>query len=221
MIRKVILGFALIMICFITTVYAHKPIFETKDTMFEKPIVIKDHKISYAIYGSLYKIDDVDYAKFYAKKGDPLFVQMTIPIIKGNEDFSPSFALMGKGIKGNDKVPFDVPDDFGVIVVKPSPKEYFYEKFTQTKYYIRQTLRGEIPEEGEYYVAVFSDGQRGKYSLALGEKEKFTLLDWIKMPLIYIIVKYFFNPIATILVLILIVLIIFYLVRRKRVNNKR
>ena len=217
--RKVFLNFVLMMLVFITTVYAHKPIFETKDISFGKPITIKDHTISYAVYGSLERIDDVDFVKFYGKKGEPLFIQMTIPIIKGNEDFSPSFALMGKGIKGSDEVPFDVPDDFGVIVVKPSPKEYFYEKFTQTKYYIRQTLKGEIPEDGDYYVAVFSDGQKGKYSLAVGEKEKFTILDWIKMPLIYIVVKYFFNPVATVITLIIIIAIIFYLIRRKR--NKK
>ncbi|MDO6355533.1 hypothetical protein Q3V94_10750 [Caloramator sp. CAR-1] len=204
------------LVLFTSVVFAHKPIFETSDTTFEKPIVVKDHTISYAIYGSLDKIDDVDFVKFEAKKKDPLFVQMTIPIIKGNEDFSPSFAIIGKGIKQRDKLPFDIPEGYGSLVIKPSPKEYFYEKFTQTKYYIRQTIRGEIPEDGEYYVAVFSDGEKGKYSLAIGEKEKFTVVDWLKMPFIYVVVKYFFNPFATVAVIGFIIILIFYIVKRRR-----
>ncbi|CCJ34141.1 hypothetical protein [Caloramator australicus] len=204
------------LVLFTSVVFAHKPIFETRDTTFEKPIVVKDHTISYAIYGSLDKIDDVDFVKFEAKNKDPLFVQMTIPIIKGNEDFSPSFAIIGKGIKQRDKLPFDIPEGYGSLVIKPSPKEYFYEKFTQTKYYIRQTIRGEIPEDGEYYVAVFSDGEKGKYSLAIGEKEKFTVVDWLKMPFIYVVVKYFFNPFATVAVIGFIIILIFYIVKRRR-----
>ncbi|SEG02757.1 hypothetical protein SAMN05660865_01571 [Caloramator fervidus] len=194
---------------FVPKVYAHKPIFETKDTTFENPIVIKDHKISYAVYGKLDRMDDVDYIKFYAKKGEPLFIQMTIPIFKGNEDFSPLFAIIGKGINRKDKLPFDIPKDYGAIVLKPTPKEYFYEKFTQTKYYIRQSIRSEIPEDGEYYVAIFSNGEKGKYTLAIGDKEKFTILDWLKMPFSYVAVKYFFNPLKTTLILILLVGLIY------------
>ncbi|MCX7904907.1 MAG: hypothetical protein N2486_10420 [Caloramator sp.] len=214
--KKILFMSLLFIVLFTCVVFAHKPIFETRDTTFEKPIVVDEHTISYAIYGSLDRIDDVDFVKFYAKKKEPLFIQMTIPIIKGNEDFSPSFALIGKGIKQKDKLPFDIPEGNGSIVIKPSPKEYFYEKFTQTKYYIRQTIRGEIPEDGEYYVAVFSDGEKGKYALAIGESEKFTVVDWLKMPFIYLAVKYFFNPFLTVAVIGAIITLIFYLIKRKR-----
>jgi hypothetical protein len=127
---------------------------------------------------------------------------MAIPITGGNKDFSPSIALIGKGIFQRDKVPFEIPGDFGVIVIPPVPYKYFYEKFTQTSYNISQDIIGQIPSEGDYYVAVYSPDRGGKYSLAIGDKEQFKAADILSFPLTYLKVKSFFNPMTAIFIVV-------------------
>jgi hypothetical protein len=204
----------LFMLIFSNTIaYAHKPIFEKSNTTLDTPIVVPDHKISYAIYGELKTRKDVDFAKFKAVQGDTFFVQISVPIIKSNEDFKPSIAIIGEGILERSEVPFEVPPELGIIVLSPGPSELFYEKFTQTSYYLNQSIRGEIPKSGDYYVAVFSKEIGGKYTLIIGEDDKFSLIDLVKFPLDYLRVKYFFNPLTTIIISIGVILMLSAIVR--------
>jgi hypothetical protein len=217
--NKTILLVVIMFFIMITPAYAHKPIFEDRNSSYDNPIVISDHKISYAVYGELKTKEDVDFIKFKGKKGDTFYIQMTIPIIKENTGFKPYIALIGKGIYQKDSVPFEIPKDFGVIVLPPGPLESFYEKFTQTSYNLSQSTRGELPEDGDYYVAIFSMDRGGKYSLAIGEKEKFNFIDIIKFPYTYLKVKYFFNPLATIIISLGVILIIAAVIRIIKVRR--
>jgi hypothetical protein len=191
-----------------TTAYAHRPLFEKNNTTFQSPILVPDHKISYAVYGVLNTKEDVDFVKFNAAQGDTFYIQMTTPVIKSNKDFEPSIAIIGKGLLQRDEVPFEVPQDLGVIILPYVSGEIFYEKFTQTSYYLNQSIRGEIPENGDYYIAVFSKELGGKYALTIGEDDKFSLIDFVKFPYTYLKVKYFFNPLTTIIITIGVILIV-------------
>lgn len=153
--KKILTFTIILLLLFVVPAYAHKPIFEIKDLNFANPSVVPNHIISYAIYGQLQTKQDVDFVKFNAKEKDTFFIQMTIPVIKGNEDFKPYIALIGKGIKEKAVLPFTLPESYGAIVLPPGQREYFYEKFTQTAYYKAQSIRGEIPESGDYYVAIY------------------------------------------------------------------
>lgn len=198
--KRRVLGLTLFLVLFMTfTVYAHKPLFEDRNATYDNPIIIRDHRISSVVYGNLTNTSDIDFVKFKAKRGDTFYIEMTIPRLKGNEGFRPYIALVGKGIYQRDKVPFEVQEGYGVMEVKPSQPRSFYEKFTQTSYFILQSLRGEIPEDGDYYIAVYSRESGGKYALAVGEKENFTVWDFIKFPYTWLRVKYFFSPLGTIL----------------------
>lgn len=213
MIKKINFVLFIFLLTLTTKVYAHKPIFEGKDSNMNNVITVPDHKISYAVYGELKDKTDVDVISFKAKKGDTFFVEAAIPIIKGNEDFSPYFAIAGKGFIGNNDLPFDLTEGYGAITIPPSNPTYFHEKFTGTSYNIRQKIRGTIDEDGDYYVYVFSKDRGGKYSIAIGEKEKFNLLDIIKFPFTYLRVKFFFNPVKTVLISIALVIIIVSIIK--------
>jgi hypothetical protein len=213
MIGKVVSFTVLLLLLFVTPAYAHKPIFEGKNSTYGKPIIIPDHTVSYAVYGDLETKEDIDFVKFRASKGETFFIQMTLPITKSNEEFKPYIALIGKGIIQKDQIPFKAPEEYGVIVIPPSPPEYFFEKFTQTSYYLAQSIRGEIVEDGDYYIAVYSPDRGGKYSLAIGEKEEWGFIDFILFPYMYLRVKYFFNPFATILIFFGVILIIAGIIR--------
>ncbi|MCX7884938.1 MAG: hypothetical protein N2448_07930 [Caloramator sp.] len=217
--KKIVIFTVLFIIIFIAPAYAHKPIFENRDLNFANPAVVPNYQISYAVYGELKTKEDVDFIKFNAKEKDTFYVEMTIPVIKGNEDFKPYIAIIGEGIKEKADLPFKVPESYGVIVLPPGPENYFYEKFTQTAYYRAQSIRGEISKSGEYYVAVYSYDRGGKYALSIGEKEKFGLIDVLTFPYTYLKVKYFFNPLKTVLIIgvvIIIIIVIIKLIKKRR-----
>jgi hypothetical protein len=203
------------------TVYAHQPIFERGNSTIENPVVVKDHSISQAIYGTLKSNNDIDFVKFNAKKGETFYLEMTVPRSRGNTAFMPYIALIGKGIYQKNTVPFKVEEGLGVVVIQPTQPKYFFEKFTQTSYNILQSIRGEIPMDGEYIVAIYSPSSGGKYALSVGEKEKFTLLDAFKFPYTYLRVKYFFSPLGTILGVIVFALLIYALYRFIKLKRRR
>ena len=62
----------------------------------------------------------------------------------------------------------------------PVPSEEFYEEFAQTTYWQKQRVVVEgLPASGIYYIVVFEESQGGKYSLAVGEVEDFTPIDFV------------------------------------------
>ncbi|CDF58353.1 hypothetical protein [Thermobrachium celere] len=216
--KKISIVFVLFFLFTITVVSAHKPIFENKDTTITSPIIIDDHTISYAVYGSLDDKNDVDFLEFDAKEGEKFYIEMLVPKIKSNIGFEPNFAIISKEISTKHEVPFTVPKGYGVINVV-YPKNYeneFYEKFTQTKYLKGQSISGIINKSGKYIIAVYSAGKGGKYTLAIGKKEDFGIKDLITFPYVYFKIKYFFNPVFTCLGLAAIFIFIVGLINIKR-----
>lgn len=204
----------------IIVVSAHKPIFESKDTTINSPIVIDNHQISYAMYGELEGKNDVDFYEFEAKEGQNFYIEMLVPKIKLNKDFEPNFVIISKQIKNKDIVPFDIPEGYGAINV-PYPQNYtneFFEKFTQTTYLRAQSISGTIEKDGTYIVGVYSTSKGGKYTLAIGKKEDFGFKDILTFPYIYLKIKYFFNPIITLLCIatVIFVFVGFYTLKKKR-----
>lgn len=217
--NKILIFTIILLILFVSPAYAHKPIFEGKDLSFANPAIVPEHTISYAVYGQLQTKQDVDFIKFNAKEKDTFFIQMTIPVIKGNEDFKPYIAIIGKGIEEKSDLPFNIPESYGSIILPPGEREYFYEKFTQTAYYKTQSIRGEIPESTDYYIAVYSYDRGGKYVLTIGEKENFGIKDILTFPYVYLRVKYYFSPLKAFLItagiVVLIILIVRFIKKRR------
>jgi hypothetical protein len=75
------------------------------------------------------------------------------------------------------------------------PSKEFYEPFGQATYWSRQEVRAVIPTDGIYYLLVFdTQGNGGKYSLAVGEIEDFKPLDLITiLPSAWFKTKLFFD----------------------------
>jgi hypothetical protein len=169
---------------------------------------IPDIDVSRAAYRELIQGDQVDVYSFTAKKGREIYVQMTVPLLERNRDFAPGFILL---YTGTEKVEFDPPElEKGMIVdpsaaavdwVFPGPGggesgpalicvEYdgsdadpFFEPFTGTRYWIRQTMTVAAPADGTYLIGVYSPGgTTGKYVLATGEREQFGIGDILAIP---------------------------------------
>ena len=162
---------------------AHKPIqSDGTNLSYENALQIPDHKISWVIYEEL----DVYQSKFYsfeAKKGEPFYASIVIPKLDPLVAYKPSLALAGEEIQIKNIDNFDGELPPGGIVVYDYdgiiPSKEFYEPFGQTTYWDRQEIQISIPEDGIYYIMVFdSQGFAGKYSLAVGTIEDFSMADF-------------------------------------------
>ncbi|MEG0371080.1 MAG: hypothetical protein RR645_02170 [Clostridium sp.] len=173
--------------------------YEKGDISFNSPHIIEKHKISNLFNGELIDKNDVDFVKFKGEKGDEFYIEMRVPITKKYKNDSPSMALISNNIIQKDKVPFSLPEKSGVILINASTyyKEY-KEPYTFKKYNIAQTIRGEIPDSGEYFIAIFGDNG-GKYTLKTGERESATIFEILRFPFTYIRLNYFFEPVGTII----------------------
>jgi hypothetical protein len=77
----------------------------------------------------------------------------------------------------------EVPAGYSASLVKglrpPAPE---YEPFTPTSYYFVVDYVENVEQEGDYYFAVFEPQSGGKYGLAIGYVEEFTVVEWLKIP---------------------------------------
>jgi len=186
---------------------------------------IPNHRVSWAIYEELNGSDDVHYYKFTASKGDRFYAQISIPELQKFATFAPSIAMVGSNLtainlegaqsvreytSGSGDLPFTLPTGMTAIVIDyngPIPSSEFYEPFTQTSYWERQEIiTNSLPSEGTYYLVVFDNSlvqDTGKYTLAVGEIEDFSILDFFTViPSAWLDTKLFFEDYITPLIAI-------------------
>ncbi len=153
---------------------AHQPFFEEEDFTAGNPGHIEDPTISTAMYATLETPNDVDYYEFNGSQNQSVLLSITIPQITGQENFTPTMALIGPGLPPGD-LPKQVikPQDSGVLIL-PSPANAtsFFEPFSRTSYWTRQEQYVKLPANGSYSVAVWDDkGQAGRYVFVIGDRE--------------------------------------------------
>ena len=183
----------------------------------EAVTTIPDIGVSRAAYRSLAAPGQLDVYEFTARKGQELYVQMTVPLLDRQRDFAPAFVLLYAGsdpaaFAGQQlekgalaEPPHDIVDrllphqgagepEAAALAVAydgsaPLP---FDEPFTGTKYWIRQTLTVAAPADGTYRLGVYSPGgASGKYVLAPGKREQFGFGDLLSFPSVRITVRQF------------------------------
>lgn len=149
-----------------------------------------------------------------------------IPKLDSLVAYTPSLALAGEGIQiqGIHNIDAKLPPG-GIVVYDYDgviPSDEFYEPFGQSTYWERQEVRITIPEDGTYYIIVFDfQGLAGKYSLAVGTIEDFSVIDFFTvLPSAWFETKLFYGDYLSISIffgiLIGISLLIVYGVKRKR-----
>jgi hypothetical protein len=195
----------------------HKPLkVVDSNNDFSTAKEIPNHKISWGIYEELSGGNDVHYYKFAADEGDRLYAQISIPKLEKFSTFVPSIALVGSNVTAGNleagysvreyahdigDLPFAIPPGMRAIVVDYNgqiPSSEFYEPFTQTSYWERQEIViNSLPSVGTYYLVVFDRSlmeDAAKYTLAVGEIEDFSLLDFFTIiPSAWLDTKFFFE----------------------------
>lgn len=141
----------------------------------------------------------------------------------------------------NNAFPFGIPTNYQIMINQnyndSLPSSTTYEPFTQTSYWQRQEINSKLNKLGTYYIVVYNSYENsdsgiqqqtslskfGKFSLAVGKVEDFSILDlFVLIPYSWINVKLFFNDYwsltlgVTIFVLLVIIMPIVLVLKKKR-----
>jgi hypothetical protein len=128
----------------------------------------------------------------------------------GQDNFQPSLALFGPGLPPPtpDEVnifPYSLPPGDGLLIssgggqptgsgLTAPPATRFDEPWTQAGYWERQSLLNPLPENGSYFLVVYSlDNQGGKYALFVGDKPEAGWRETLTFPVTWARLHYWFD----------------------------
>jgi hypothetical protein len=137
---------------------------------------------SFVLYTEIHDSGKAQYYLFPLLKGQRLYGSLQVP---GPGSMIPDLIIIGPGIEPAGNVPgnVQVPSGSGAMVIpgKP-PNKPAYEPFSPQPIYEVARFDIPVPHDGNYYVAVVGTAG-GKYSLAPGFSEEFTVAEWLMIPL--------------------------------------
>ncbi len=201
----------------ISNVSAHYPIWSDEDVT-----TLANLTTSFAFYRNL-PADKVHVYTFEGRQGQNLHAGINIPAVKGLEDYSVSMALFGPGLPeaNHDQLPLEHPEELGALIFPSEISANFFESFTQTLYWGRQTIEMTLPADGEYYLVIWqADGMAGKYVMDSGRAEVFGFSDLFLFPIWWVRVHIFFGHGAYLLagVAILLALITLTIFKKRKIT---
>ncbi|MCW4027228.1 MAG: hypothetical protein NWE76_07080 [Candidatus Bathyarchaeota archaeon] len=173
-------------------VFAHTPLEPGDNESLETAVVVPDPTKSWAIYAELHEAEEVQYYMLDLREGERLVAMLYIPLEE--KGFAPTLVVMGPGISESHEhedehehdLPefIEVPEGVGIMLLEAEPSaEPGYEPFSPSSYYYLASMDLEVTTPGDYFVAVYETSRGGRYGLATGYREVFTLDEWILVPL--------------------------------------
>ena len=208
--KIVILLFVITFISF-NPAYGHKLItHDDTHRSLDDALEIPDHKISWAIYETMGPNEEKFYS-FEGSPGDSFYASIVIPKISGLEEYSPTLVLINGSYLEKDDVLLESQAVMEKVVYDGMfPGREFYEPFGQVTYWERQEIKTTLTTEGEYFVMVLDEkNQAGKYSLAIGTIEDFSVADMFTiLPIAWFETKLFVGDFASVAIFVLILIAI-------------
>ncbi len=167
-------------------VLGHAPLSPGENEGLATASLIADPSKSWAIYAELHESGEAQYYRFDIASNQKIYVMLFKPTSPDQEDFLPSFALMGPGLTSLGQIPdfVETPSDGEVLVVEgQQPAQATYEPFSPSTFYSLANITLDNPETGTYYVAVYEESRGGRYGLAIGYVESYAIDEWILIPI--------------------------------------
>jgi hypothetical protein len=152
------------------------------DTM-GKAVVIDDPAKTQSVYGELGEAGEFQYYRFEIKKDERILVNLIRS--PADADFIPNMALLGPGLPRQDAISesIKVPERLGWRVVQgKQPLESTYDGFSPGSFYNMAEIDTAAPEDGNYYIVVFSGTGGGRYGLSMGYQGTFDVAEWLTLP---------------------------------------
>ncbi len=214
-----------ISILMIPSVSAHVPLESGDNDSLEHALYVDNPTKSWAIYDQLEHGSEARYYKVELKKDERLKISVFTP---EKTDFSPGIVIMGMGLlnASDSMVPdfVEIPEGYSAIVIQGKRSDHAeYEPFTPSSSYHTAEFDEEVNQSGVYYFAVFEPENSGKFGVAIGYIESFSVQEWLLIPFDVINIHLWEeqNPgvILAPLIIIFVIGIIFLFYRRIKLNK--
>lgn len=165
---------------------AHSPLTPEDNESLATATLVPDPTKSWAIYGELHEGGEAQYYRFNITEGQRIHIMLFKSTSPEDKDFLPGLVLMGPSINTQGAVPeyVEIPSEANTFVVEgKQPAQATYEPFSPSTFFLLADLDLDAPTSGTYYTAVYESYRGGHYGLAIGDRESYTLTEWILIPI--------------------------------------
>lgn len=140
---------------------------------------------SWTLYRELHEANEPEYFKLQFQTGERMKISLYVPTTE-DPHFLPTLVVIGPDITSDTTLPefIEIPNDAGFNVIQAQrPEKPEYEPFTPTSYFYLADFDKEVQTDGPYYFAIYESTGEGRLGIAVGYKEEFTLVEWLRIPL--------------------------------------
>ena len=187
--REIHGGAIILLLCLllIPTVFAHAPLGIGDNESIDRATVIPDPTKSWALYAHLNSDGDAQYYTFNTTTGQKIHVMMYKSTRPEDATFTPRVVIIGPSVIAQGNIPskITIPSGLDAQLVNQTEPQPTYEPFSPSTFIGLADATIENPIAGQYYVVVYeqSDTPRGgNYGLAIGDRESYTVDEWILIP---------------------------------------
>jgi hypothetical protein len=143
-------------------------------------VLIQDPEKSWVVYDAIGEGGGVRYFRVEMEEGDELRLSLFVP---EQSPFTPDLLVIFPG-DGGDPVPVPVPAGYTAELIPGIyPKDPEFEPFTPSVLYPLAAYSRIIERPGTWYIAVREPSIGGKFGLAIGFREEFSLTEWLLVPI--------------------------------------
>ncbi len=189
--RLTVLSISILSLLFlVSSVMAHAPLGSGDNESIDTATVIPEPTKSWAIYAELHSDGDAQYYSFNITTGQKVHAMLFKSMRSEESGFTPRLVIIGPNITEQGTIPtyvnVTIPSDAHARVVELEEPTAMYEPFSPSSFISLSDETIDSPVEGTYYVVVFEESRTptgGHYGLAIGDRETYTIDEWILVPL--------------------------------------
>lgn len=168
-------------------VLAHAPLGTQDNESIGKATVIPDPTKSWALYSALNKDGDPQYFTFNISAGQTIHVLMYKSLRAEDANFTPALILLGQTVNATEDIPskITVPAEFKAQLIHSTTPQPSYEPFSPGILAYVTDLIISNATTGQYYLVVYEESSNptgGHYGLAIGDRETYTIDEWVLIP---------------------------------------
>jgi hypothetical protein len=173
---------------FMPVVLGHAPLGVKDNEKIGSATLIPDPTKSWALYYALNSDGDAQYYTFNITVGQRVHVILLKSMEANDSYFLPMVAILGPGLTNQGTLPSKVtlPEGYNWQAISSGHPSPTYEPFSPSSFYGLSDTAFNAPSSGQYYVVVFENSSAptgGHYGLAIGDRESYTIDEWVLLPL--------------------------------------
>lgn len=172
--------------CLASAALGHQPIIsDGSATSAASAISLGDVDVSKVVYYEVTPDAPRLWMTFEGTEVQQLYVQLGLPASERLASYRPSVAVLGPGLPSIN-LPFEIPAGLGGILLScgdVTDPTVFDEPFSSTRSWILLEKDTTLAKAGTYFIVAFDPaGQPGKFWVATGREEKFSLDEIGQLP---------------------------------------